>query len=142
MKAPPLPSTRTRLAVAVFLLAILLAPLAVTPRGQGWGSHVDLGLSPCPMMEVLGRPCPTCGVTTAWALWLRGRWGDAFRLHPAGIALHVSGSILVVLLLLSAIGERGRSLVETLWAMQGRMLCAFAALFALQWALRLAGLLP
>ncbi len=40
-----------------------------------------LGFS-CPMLELLGIPCPGCGMTRAWRALLRLDLSAAFRAHP------------------------------------------------------------
>jgi hypothetical protein len=36
----------------------------------------------CPIKLVAGVPCPTCGITRACRLVLRGDFGGATRMHP------------------------------------------------------------
>lgn len=67
-----------RLRLAAFLGALLLAG-AIAPGT--WASLPDL----CPFHRLTGLPCPTCGLTRAWAAALRGDWALSFRLHAFGI---------------------------------------------------------
>lgn len=39
------------------------------------------------MLTLVGYPCPTCGMTTAFAYAVRGELGSAFNAQPAGLAL-------------------------------------------------------
>jgi len=75
------------------LLAILLGGIglgmALVPAPEGHGTHEQLGLPPCGMMVMTGRPCPTCGVTTAYALAAHGRFVDALVTQPFGLACFV-----------------------------------------------------
>lgn len=41
-----------------------------------------LGFFPCPIYQVFGIPCPTCGITRAYKLFLTGHFADAFSMHP------------------------------------------------------------
>src|SRR5690606_33691507 len=43
-----------------------LAPW-LTPAAAGHGTHGQLGLPPCGWVLAMGRPCPSCGMTTAFA---------------------------------------------------------------------------
>ncbi|MCP4592975.1 MAG: DUF2752 domain-containing protein [bacterium] len=54
------------------------------PDPSGTGTHTQLGVLPCSTMVVWGIPCPTCGMTTAFAHTVRGQWGAALRAQPAG----------------------------------------------------------
>jgi len=59
----------------------------MTPAGEGMGSHQQLGFPPCSMLTLVGYPCPTCGMTTAFAYTVRGELRSAFNAQPAGLAL-------------------------------------------------------
>ena len=72
----------------------MLAPLVVAaflrPDERGFGTHRQLGHPPCSMMVLTGYPCPTCGMTTAFAYAVRGRWGAAFVAQPMGLLVAVA----------------------------------------------------
>ena len=51
------------------------------------GTHRQLGLLPCGFVTTTGYPCPTCGMTTAFAHAVRGHVGESIRSQPAGFAL-------------------------------------------------------
>ena len=44
-----------------------------------------------------GLPCPTCGMTTAFALFMHGHPAAAFMAQPAGLALAI-GTVLFMLI--------------------------------------------
>ena len=44
-----------------------------------------MGLPNCTMVVMLGYPCPTCGMTTAFSHVVRGQFIDAFKAQPAGL---------------------------------------------------------
>jgi hypothetical protein len=82
------PGRRLRgLAVAIPCWAILAAGAMLHPASQGYGTHEQLGLPACAMMTRTGYPCPTCGVTTAFASATRGRLLKAFWDQPFGVFL-------------------------------------------------------
>jgi len=56
---------------------------------------IDRGPTVCVFRRVTGTPCPTCGLTRATALLLRGDWRAATALHPALPVLAVEGAVLV-----------------------------------------------
>ncbi len=74
-------------AIVVFLVLGLL----VTPAEEGYGTHEKLGLPPCTSMELLGVPCPGCGVTTSVSLASRGRLVESFRTQPLGLVVALLG---------------------------------------------------
>ncbi len=88
------------------MLAACLSVLAVAawlePDPRGCGTHAQLFRAECPMPASLGLPCPSCGMTTAFALTVRGRWVAAFDAQPAGLALCLA-VVAVVGLALSAV---------------------------------------
>lgn len=70
--------------VAVAGLWLLSATAQLTPSATGTGTHEQLGLPTCGMLARTGNPCPTCGMTTAFAWMSRGRIDKAFLTQPAG----------------------------------------------------------
>ncbi len=81
---------KTRL-LALALLAgsstLLILAARVTPDPSGLGTHRQLGLPACSVVVLTGYPCPTCGMTTAFAYTVRGRLIAAFLAQPAGTLL-------------------------------------------------------
>jgi hypothetical protein len=73
-------------AIALFLVA---TSVVITPDPSGIGTATQLGLPPCGMLALTGRPCPTCGMTTAFALFAHGRVVDAILAQPLGAVLFV-----------------------------------------------------
>ena len=78
-------------AVAAVVFAACGALLAVAawmkPDPRGLGTHQQLGFPPCTMVVLTGYPCPTCGMTTAFAHTVRGELLSAFKAQPAGLIL-------------------------------------------------------
>ena len=96
----------TRLTAAMLLIgcaALLWLAGRVEPHPAGLGTHEQYGLPPCSLVVLTGYPCPTCGMTTAFAHTVRGELWAAFNAHPGGfafglatiIALSVSLSVLI-----------------------------------------------
>ena len=67
-------------ALAIFIVLALW----IHPDPRGFGTHEQLGLPACKMMEWTGIPCPGCGVTTSVALFAHGRFLEALRNQPLG----------------------------------------------------------
>ena len=74
-------------AVALLMMSCLILALAawLEPDPHGMGTHKQLGLSACSLPMLTGFPCPTCGMTTAFAHAVRGQLLSAFFAQPAGL---------------------------------------------------------
>ncbi len=59
----------------------------LTPNPRGYGTHRQLGFGKCGMLVMTGLPCPTCGMTTAFAYTVRGNLLRAFLAQPTGMVL-------------------------------------------------------
>ena len=95
-------SRSVALIVLVGCVAILAVATTVSPERSGLGTHQQFGLAPCSLVSLFGYPCPTCGMTTAFANTVRGRVLAAFHAQPAGLVLALctmiaAGMSLVVL---------------------------------------------
>ena len=67
--------------------ALMLVSARLTPATAGHGTHTQLGLPPCAWAATMNRPCPTCGMTTAFAYATHGRLADAFVAQPFGLLM-------------------------------------------------------
>jgi hypothetical protein len=104
MDHAPLSSAR-RLALAgigIGLVALLLTARGLKPDPRGFGTHEQLGLTPCGFYSWTGWPCPTCGATTAWAYVLRADFAGAMNANLAGTMLCLVAMVGVPWLLMSA----------------------------------------
>lgn len=80
-------------AVAVTFVVLLLQ---IHPDARGHGTHEQLGLPPCGWPLVYGKPCPTCGVTTAASHLvhlqpLRALGTQPFGAFLAAVGLYLAG---------------------------------------------------
>ncbi len=75
------------LAALLPCLAVLGLALYLKPDPRGYGTHSQLGGGQCGMLIMTGYPCPTCGMTTAFAHFVRGQWLRAVWVQPAGFVL-------------------------------------------------------
>lgn len=80
---------RRRAATVVFVgCAVLLAVATyLNPASAGHGTHEQLGLPPCGWVTGFGIPCPTCGMTTAFASAADGDLLTSLRTQPMGCLL-------------------------------------------------------
>lgn len=77
-------------------LTVLAIALWLTPDDRGFGTHELLTGTPCPFPLIMKLPCPTCGMTTAFALTMHARPIEAFLAQPAGFVLCLSTVALLI----------------------------------------------
>jgi hypothetical protein len=78
-------------------VALLAAAAWTQPDRRGLGTHQQFGLPPCTMVMMVGYPCPTCGMSTAFAHAVRGELVSAFRAQPAGLVLAIAVAVAAAL---------------------------------------------
>src|SRR5262245_59632120 len=76
--------------VLLFAVAAWINPYAPDGRPQVMGTHQQLGLPPCNFMRLTGYPCPSCGMTTSFALLVHGDVGNCLRANAAGTVLAIA----------------------------------------------------
>jgi Protein of unknown function (DUF2752) len=99
--------SRGLLVVAALLLAgVLGLSRVLTPDPRGYGTHTQLGLRPCTFAVMTGRLCPTCGMTTAYSWFMRGRIDRSWRANPAGCLFAALSLPLIVWMLACVLRAR------------------------------------
>jgi Protein of unknown function (DUF2752) len=130
------PTRRALVLAALGLVGVLGVARQLEPDPRGFGTHTQLGLAPCAFALVTGHPCPTCGMTTSFAWFARGRFDHSWRANPAGSLLAPTCVALVPWLLAGAARGRPpgfRSLDRPLIG----LVVATVALSLVSWTLRL-----
>lgn len=121
------------LSVSLGCLAVFVTALRVQPDPSGIGSHESLGLAPCQFAWRTGLPCPSCGMTTSFAWFVRGRLLASFYVQPMGFLLAIfTGFFFWIGLYLAVTGKSAARLVRMLPA-RG-LLVAFFSIMILAWA--------
>lgn len=124
--------------VGVVCAAVLVLARFLTPDPRGLGTHEQLlGLAPCSFVLTTGLPCPTCGMTTAFAYTVRGRLVAAFLAQPAGAILCLACICLLVFSLhVAATGK----LQTVNWSRVGpvRLMLSIGLLILGGWAFKIA----
>ncbi len=102
------------LAVAAALTAVFVAAFRIhpydadgTPRTMA--THTQLGMPPCNFVTLTGKPCPSCGMTTSFALLVRGDVANSLRANWVGSVMCVLWAATLVWALAS--GLRGKPLL-------------------------------
>jgi hypothetical protein len=68
-------------------LAVLVVATTLEPSPAGLGTHRDMGFPSCNFLSVSGIPCPSCGMTTSFAWFVRGNILASVYVQPAGAML-------------------------------------------------------
>jgi len=80
------------LGVALAFLTPLVLASRIVPSPEGFGTHTQLGLQHCTFFERTGLPCPSCGMTTSWAWFVRGNLVASLYVQPMGTVLALIAS--------------------------------------------------
>lgn len=86
----------------VFVLAALINPYETDGTARNMGTHKQLGLADCGFLVVTGLPCPSCGMTTSFALLVRGDLINSLRANTAGTLLAILALLGIPWCLISA----------------------------------------
>jgi hypothetical protein len=122
---------------AVFGLAAWLDPYVreqgkVTARRME--THRQLGLPPCTFFALTGKPCPSCGMTTSFALLMHGDVVNSVRANVVGTLLALCGLLFIPWAVVSAV--KGRTLfVRSLEATVTITVLIFLGLMIVRWGI-------
>jgi len=94
--------------IGVFSVAWWLNPYNPDGTPRRMATHRQLGLPPCNFVILTGKPCPSCGMTTSFALFIRGDLRASLQANWVGTLLAAGAVIALPWSLLSA--WRGRLL--------------------------------
>ncbi len=103
---------------------LLVVAWLLPPASRGFGTHQALGLPACSWPARFGVPCPSCGMTTAFALASKGRIGESFTTQPMGCVLAIAAGMTFVAAIWTLATGR------TVWPVYERLLGARLAWFA------------
>jgi hypothetical protein len=92
--------------IAVFSIAIWLKPYDADGKPLAMGSHQQLGLPPCTFQWSTGLPCPSCGMTTSFALLMHGDVWNSLKANAVGTLLAICCLLLIPWCIASALLKR------------------------------------
>ncbi len=124
------------LGLAILCGGILGFAATLDPDPTGYGTHRQVGFGPCGFLLHTGWPCPTCGMTTAYADFVRGRIWRSFVDQPTGFVLALATAVAGVAGLAAAISGRA---VRVNWYRVDpvRVTWGFVVLFAASWGFKI-----
>ncbi len=112
-------------------MSLLLVAWRLEPSAAGHGTHTQLGMQPCASLAATGFPCPTCGMTTAFAHAADGRLLAAFVTQPAGAALALLTAVVALVSTYGMIaGLPVLPLINAVWTPRNLLLGGLAIIAA------------
>ncbi len=94
--------------------AVLATAISLSPDPRGFGTHRQLGLGTCTVMQLTGYPCPMCGMTTCFTHMAHLDPLGALLAQPFGVVLFLVTLGLASVAAVELLSPRGRW--ERLWA--------------------------
>jgi hypothetical protein len=131
--------------IAVALTAVFVVALSLNPYYQGdphvpdgtprtMETHRQLGLPPCTFKDKIGLPCPSCGMTTSFALLIRGDVWNSLQANAVGTLLATACLLFIPWGLTSAMLARPM-FVNSVEKVLIRGVIALVTLMLIRWAI-------
>jgi hypothetical protein len=92
--------------VGLFGIARWLDPYDAQGKALRSETHLQMGLPACSFRYLTGIPCPSCGMTTSFALLMHGDLANSLRANAVGTLLAIFSLALIPWSLASALCRR------------------------------------
>jgi len=73
--------------ISVLVIAVGLDPYEADGTPRAMGTHQQLGMPPCTFVLRTGKPCPSCGLTTSFSLFMHGDVMGSMRTNWVGTVM-------------------------------------------------------
>jgi hypothetical protein len=123
--------------VAVFAVAVRLDPYNADGSARRMETHRQLGLPPCMFKVSTGMPCPSCGMTTSFALLMHGDLANSLRANAVGTLLALF-CLLVIPWSLASVVLRRPLFIVSLERAFAAVILTFLGLLLVRWVIVLA----
>jgi hypothetical protein len=124
--------------LAVLLVVVFTVAVSLNPYKDGhvWygETHRQLGLPPCSFKLATGLPCPSCGMTSSFALLMHGDLVNSLKANAAGTLLALVCLAFIPWALTCAIRGRRYLIMSFEWALV-RLVVVFLVLMLARWAI-------
>jgi hypothetical protein len=90
----------------VFGVAMWLNPYDDDGSPRRLQTHTQLGFQPCTFYKLTGKPCPSCGMTTSFALLMHGDLVNSLKANWVGTLMAFLGLVMIPWSLASAFRQR------------------------------------
>lgn len=130
---------RGGLLAAVFLsLAVFAVAWSLDPYrgGHVWleETHTQLGMPACTFRKMTGQPCPSCGMTSSFALFVRGDLLHSLQANAAGTFLAMISLLFICWGLSTAVA--GRMIWLHAWErVTAWLFLSFVAVMLVRWGI-------
>ncbi len=94
------------LLAGIFAIAFWLNPYDSDGTPRTMATHTQLGMPPCNFVLLTGKPCPACGMTTSFALLVRGDVSASVRANWTGTMIAVLWALTMVWAIAGGIAGR------------------------------------
>lgn len=119
--------------LGVFAIAAWLSPYHADGEAMRMETHRQLGLPPCTFKVFSSYPCPSCGMTTSFALLIHGDVINSLRANWVGTLLASCGLAFIPWSLASA-ARRRYYFIESLELTLIKLIVGFLILLLLRWS--------
>jgi len=120
--------------IAVFTIAIWLNPYNAEGEALRLETHRQLGLPECNFKWLTGKPCPSCGMTTSFALFVRCDFWNSLAANCVGTMLAVFCLLLIPYGLITALRGQYWMWISVDWLVP-RLVVVFCAAMLIRWGL-------
>lgn len=112
------------------IILIVVLSLFLQPEEGGYRTHESLGLPSCLTARIFNiDKCPSCGLTTSFALISKGRFQEARKIHPWGLPAF---SMMIILLFTALLSLITKNIWP--WLITGSLLFLFIVSFLIYWS--------
>jgi hypothetical protein len=81
------------LVISLGCLTVLVVAARLHPDPRGESTHTELGMAQCQFLLHTGIPCPSCGMTTSFAWFVRGNLLASLYVQPMATVLAFAAAV-------------------------------------------------